>query len=156
MIENSCSVHDVPIGQYLLLPHYLSPGETDSPPQLTSTHVHVASHTTSTNAGTARDNSHKGTNGNKLTRTCTAYNSPRRPVDTNNPLTERASAMFAEYNATWDELECRLNKTDLKGMFNCTRVSIQCGTCTVLPKPFRHSMWFPIYALNCHFFDVAI
>ena len=30
-------------------------------------------------------------------------------------LSESASAMFAEYNATWDELESRLKTTNLKG-----------------------------------------
>ncbi len=30
-------------------------------------------------------------------------------------LSESASVMFAEYNATWDELESRLRSTNLKG-----------------------------------------
>lgn len=115
VIKNSCTIYDVPLGQHLVLPHHLFPGETCSPQ---ATLRCVANHTCLTNTGNKWRNSRAWKNhGNKA---C-VDKKEQTDVDQNGGvhrhMSESASAMFAEYNATWDELESRLNDTDLKGMF---------------------------------------
>lgn len=123
VIQNRCTIHDVPLGQHLLLPHFLSTRENGSPPFTLRSCV--------TNHTVSSDNS-DGNADSRESHCHSSYNKPacaaaaagekvvvQRPAVGNSsvdPLSESASVMFAEYNATWDELESRLNNIDLKGM----------------------------------------
>ena len=115
--KNSCTIHDVPLGQHLVLPHHLFPGETGSP---RATLRCVANHACLTNTGNEWGNSRAWKNHGNEAKACVDKKA-RTNVDRNGgvhpQMSESASVMFAEYNATWDELESRLNSTDLKGMF---------------------------------------
>lgn len=117
VIKNSCTIHDIPLGQHLVLPHHLFSGETASP---RPTSRCVANHTGLTNTRNEWENSRAWRNHGNEARP-SVDNEGQTNVDRNGgvyrQMSESASAMFAEYNATWDELEGRLNSTDLKGMF---------------------------------------
>ena len=133
VIMHRCSVHDVPLGQHLLLPHYLAPREPGSPQPTSLRPTALASHPSEANNEnkwkTSRESQHQCHHqGKKLkpcSSTCVKWDSASLATQSggndNNrnggySLSESASVMFAEYNATWDKLESRLKSIDLKGM----------------------------------------
>lgn len=117
VLQHSCTIHDIPLGQHLLLPHYLAPVTPPHP----STSIHTTKHESLTSAGNKWKNSREShQQGNKL---CPSVDDgvARRPANGGvYSLSESATTMFVEYNATWEKLESSMRSTDLKGMFEFT------------------------------------
>ena len=118
VVQSNCTIHDLALGQHLLLPHYLAP-RTDAggSPQPTLPHVEsgmclVDAHSTWENS---RESNDRDRNKPCLSKDQVVARRPATQPGGVYSLSENASAMFAEYNAMWDELESRVRDTDMKG-----------------------------------------
>ena len=129
VIQNSCTIHDIALGQHLLLPHYLAASRETGSPQPTSLHVEQG-RTRSTDHENTWENSRES-RVRDINRSCLSTDKVVTQTLATQPggdyaLSERASTMFAEYNAMWDELESRMSSTDVKGTLSLVCMAVAC------------------------------